>query len=93
MGILAQGTQLFMVDPENSQVTEIECINTFNAGGNPADQLDDSCLSDTTRRFKKGMRTPGQATAGLKPDPANASHVRPLNSLRATTPTIRTSTS
>lgn len=76
MGILAQGSQLFMIDPATGLVTEIECITNFNPGGNPADKLDDTCLANTTRRTKKGLRTPGQATMALKPDPANASHVR-----------------
>lgn len=66
-----------MIDPAApTVVVEIECISSFSPGGNPADQLADECLGETTRRFRKGMRTPGQATVGLKPDPSYPSHVR-----------------
>ncbi|WNQ02418.1 phage tail tube protein, partial [Pseudomonas aeruginosa] len=27
------------------------------------------CLSDTSRKYKKGLRTPGQATLGINADP------------------------
>ncbi|NEM17984.1 phage tail protein, partial [Escherichia coli] len=57
-------------------VSEIECITAFSPGGSPADQIDDTCLSErNTRKYKKGLRTPGQATATLNADPTNASHL------------------
>lgn len=76
MSKLAQGTQIYFIDPENDSVVEIECPYSANPGGNPADQLEDPCLKSTTKRFKKGMRTPGKATVGIKPDPTYPSHVR-----------------
>lgn len=80
MSVLTQGTQLFVIDPEfdsnGAGVREIECITTFNPGGNPADQIEDTCLSATTRSYRPGLRTPGQATGSLNADPANASHLR-----------------
>lgn len=80
MSVLTQGTQLFVIDPQfdsnGAGVREIECITAFNPGGNPADQIEDTCLSDLARTYKKGLRTPGQATGTLNADPANDSHVR-----------------
>ncbi|ELO4690006.1 phage tail tube protein [Citrobacter koseri] len=74
MSVVTQGTQLFVL--ANNVVSEIECITAFSPGGSPADQIDDTCLSErNTRKYKKGLRTPGQATATLNADPQNASHL------------------
>ncbi|NWA25510.1 phage tail protein [Pseudomonas gingeri] len=81
MSILTQGTQVFVlaptvVDPKVFEVLEIECATAFSPGGNPADQIEDTCLSNTTRSYMRGLRTPGQASLTLNADPRNASHVR-----------------
>lgn len=89
MSVLTQGTQIFFIDPEfdssGAGVREVECATTFSPGGNPADQIEDTCLSATTRSYKPGLRTPGQATLGLNADPENESHVR-LHELSETDP-------
>lgn len=73
MSVLTQGTQLYGFI--NGVVHEIECITAFNPGANPADQIDDTCLSDrNSRKYKKGLRTPGQASATINADPENDSH-------------------
>ncbi|WP_313178975.1 phage tail tube protein [Stenotrophomonas sp.] len=73
MSILTQGTQLYGLI--NGVVREIECITAFNPGTAPADQIDDTCLSETnTRTYKKGLRTPGQASVTINADPKNESH-------------------
>ncbi|UUS13348.1 hypothetical protein NMB32_14650 [Stenotrophomonas sp. CD2] len=66
MSILTQGTQLYgLID---GQVREIECITAFNPGTAPADQIDDTCLSETnTRTYKKGLRTPGRRRSPSTP--------------------------
>lgn len=80
MSILAQGTQIYFIDPEASSsgpaVVAIECATTFTPGGSPADQIEDTCLEDFERSYQPGLRTPGQATIGLNADPRNASHIR-----------------
>ena len=89
MSVLTQGTQIYFIDPELDSngpgVREVECATTFTPGGNPADQIEDTCLSDTSRSYKPGLRTPGQATLGLNADPENESHVR-LHQLSETDP-------
>jgi hypothetical protein len=73
MSMLTQGTQLYGLI--NGQVREIECITNFNPGANPADQIEDTCLSETnSRTYKKGLRTPGQASVTINADPRNESH-------------------
>lgn len=80
MAMLSQGTEIYFIDPEYDSngygVREIDCATTFNPGGNPADQLETTCLSDTTRSYEPGLRTPGQAAIGINADPRNASHIR-----------------
>lgn len=81
MSILTQGTQIYALVPAASglgglEVLEIECATAFTPGGNPADQIEDTCLSATTRSYMRGLRTPGQASLTLNADPRNLSHVR-----------------
>lgn len=76
MSKLAQGTQIYFIDPSTDMVMVIECATSFNPGGNPADQIEDTCLEDFERTYKPGLRTPGTATITLNADPDNDSHVR-----------------
>ena len=81
MAILAQGTQIYALVPKvgnasEFEVIEIECATAFNPGGNPADQVEVTCLSDSVRKSRLGLRTPGQASLTLNVDPRNPSHVR-----------------
>lgn len=81
MAMKTQGSQLYalvptVADPAVFEVLEIECMNNFNGGGNPADQIVIECLNKTSREYLKGMRTPGQATLTIDADPRNTSHVR-----------------
>lgn len=76
MSILAQGTKIYFIDPDDDSVVQVNCATTFSPGGAPADQIEDTCLEDYERSFKPGLRTPGQATMGINADPRNASHIR-----------------
>lgn len=81
MSILTQGTKIYALVPPVTgtaplSVLPIDCATAFNPGGSPADQIDDTCLEDTVRKSKKGMRTPGQASMTVLADPRNASHIR-----------------
>lgn len=76
MSIFAQGSELYFIDPETQEVTKVECPTGFTPGGAPADQLEDTCIDDTTKTFKKGLRTPGSATVNVLSDPKYTSHVR-----------------
>ncbi len=81
MSILTQGTQIYALVPPASgtgplTVMEVECATAFNPGGAPADQIEDTCLSSKERTYKKGLRTPGQASLTVNADPNNASHIR-----------------
>ncbi|OZI64618.1 phage tail tube protein [Bordetella genomosp. 4] len=81
MSILTQGTQIYVLaptveDPTTFEALEIECATAFSPGGNPADQIETTCLSDKIRSYLRGLRTPGQATLNINADPRNVSHIR-----------------
>lgn len=76
MSVLAQGTQIFFLDPETDEIIAVECATTLSPGGQPADQIEDTCLEATTRTYKRGLRTPGQAAMTINADPRNSSHIR-----------------
>ncbi|MGA8121327.1 phage tail tube protein [Rouxiella badensis] len=78
MSVLTQGTQFFVL--ADGVVSEVECITSFTPGGNPADQIEDTCLSErNSRTYKKGLRTPASSSVTLNADPANASHLKLQN--------------
>lgn len=76
MSVLTQGTQIYFVDPDDLSIVAVECATAFNPGGQPADQIEDTCLESFTRTYKKGLRTPGQASLTINADPQKESHVR-----------------
>ncbi|HHQ6553291.1 TPA: phage tail tube protein [Serratia fonticola] len=73
MSVLTQGTQLYGLI--KGVVHEIECITGFSPGSSPADQIEDTCLSErNSRSYKRGLRTPGAASVTISADPENDSH-------------------
>lgn len=77
MSVLTQGTKVYFIDPDSLEVVAVQCATAFNPGGQPADQIDVTCLEElVARTYKKGLRTPGQASLTINADPQYASHVR-----------------
>lgn len=81
MAILSQGSQVFALaptaaDPEVLEVLSIACATAFTPGGNPADQIETTCLEDADRQYLPGLRTPASATLTVNFDPSEPSHVR-----------------
>lgn len=85
MAKLAQGTQIYFIDPVTEAVVAVDCATAFSPGGAPADQIETTCLEDTTRAYMPGLRTPGQASMTINADPENASHIR-LHEMSETDP-------
>ena len=77
MAKLTKGTQIYFIDPADSdQVTEITGVTNFNPGGAPSDQIETTVLTSVAKEFMRGMRTPGAASLEINADPTNASHIR-----------------
>ena len=75
MSVLTQGTNIYFINPTTYAIVTVDCATTFSPGGSPSDQIEVTCLEDTTRAYLGGLRTPGQASMGINADPANASHI------------------
>jgi len=76
MAKLAQGTQIYFIDPtDDTTVVTVDCATTFTPGGAPADQIETTCLEDFDREYLPGLRTPGQASMTINADPTNTSHL------------------
>ena len=81
MSVLTPGTQVFAIVPDLETpgamvVLEIEGVTALNPGGSPAEQIETTTLKDKARTYRKGLRTPGQATMTLQASPGEPSHVR-----------------
>ena len=92
MAKLTQGTQIYFIDPTGSDpaVVEVGCATTFSPGGNPADQIETTCLSAFERAYMPGLRTPGAASMGINADPDNDSHIT-LHAMSETNPSPKPS--
>lgn len=76
MAILTQGTKVYAVDPEDGTVLAIACATAFTPGGNPADEIETTCLEEVdSKQYMAGLRTPGSASLTINADPTEASHV------------------
>lgn len=76
MSKLTKGTQIYFLDDTTATpaIVKVECATSFNPGGDPAGEIDDTCLDSETMEYKAGMRDPGSATLGIRPDPNSESH-------------------
>lgn len=76
MAIKTQGTELFVVDPDDYSVIKVGCVTTINGVSAGRDQIETTCLDSAARTYVAGMATPGAATFGINFDPGDESHVR-----------------
>lgn len=74
MSVKAQGSQLYVL--HEGAIVAITCIDAITLGGNPRDQLEDTCLEETeARSYQQGLGTPAAASVPIKPDPSNPGHI------------------
>lgn len=76
MSKVTQGTNVYIIDPDDLSLITVECATDINPGTSPKSQNDDTCLEATERSYKPGIREPGQGSLGLNADPTNDSHIR-----------------
>lgn len=76
MPIPAQGTDLFTIDPDTGLLLDVGCITSIDGIDTSIDQIETTCLNDTSRTYVAGLATPGAATYGLQFDPADVNHIR-----------------
>ncbi|MGP4843310.1 phage tail tube protein [Marinobacter sp. 1Y8] len=76
MSKLTQGTYIYFIDPADESVVQVKQATNFNPGGAPADQIDTTPLEANDREYRRGLRTPGQASLTINADPNEPSHIR-----------------
>jgi len=75
--VKSQGTALYlrMVDSGGATLVLMECPTGISGLGGPADQIDDTCLSETVdRSFVRGLGNPGQVSVPFILKPMAVSH-------------------
>lgn len=76
MPLTSQGTDLYTIDPDTGELLDVGCITSLDGIDTAIDQIETTCLNDTTRTYQAGLSTPGAGTFGLMIDPSNPVHVR-----------------
>lgn len=71
--VKTQGTKLYFDD--GGSVAELSCPTGITGLGGAADQIETTCLQDTTdRTFARGLGNPGQVSVPFNLDPTETSH-------------------
>src|SRR6188474_1862068 len=76
MAMKAQGSQLYTIDPADDSLLIIDCVISIDGIDTAIDQMETTCLEDTTRTYEAGLATPGTATFVINTDPREPSHLR-----------------
>lgn len=76
--IKSQGTDLFAIDPEDGTILDVGCITSISGIDTSIEQVETTCLNDSSRSYIAGLGTPGTATFGIQTDPQDPVHVRLL---------------
>lgn len=76
MAVKTQGTDLFVIDPEDGTLIEVGCVTSIDGIDTTIEQVETTCLSSLARTYVAGLATPGSASFGINTDPSDASHVR-----------------
>lgn len=72
----SQGSRLFYID-DVGVVTNAGCVSAIDPiDGGAATQRDVTCLSDLSRRFKPGLKSPGTASTPIYFEPDEAGHIK-----------------
>lgn len=72
----SQGTNLYTIDPADGSLIIVGCPTSIDGIDTSIEQIETTCLNDTTRTYEAGLATPGAATFGINVDPKDPSHLR-----------------
>lgn len=88
MAVKTQGTDLYAIDPANNTLLKVDCVTSIDGIDTAIEQIETTCLEDTTRQYESGLATPGAATFGINVDPKEPSHLR-LHQLKVAGTTLQ----
>jgi hypothetical protein len=75
--IKTQGTELYVINPLNTdpELLKFACPTGISGIGGAADQLEDTCLDNTTEKtYKRGLGNPGAVSVPFNFVPRDLSH-------------------
>ena len=76
MAVKTQGTDLYVIDPEDGSVITVGCPTSIDGIDTTLEQIETTCLNSSARTYEAGLATPGTATFGINVDPSDPSHIR-----------------
>ena len=76
MAVKTQGTELYVVDPDDLSVITVGCVTSITGITAARDQIETTCLDSEARTYVSGLAAPGTATFTINFDPSDASHAR-----------------
>lgn len=82
------GTNLYAIDPVDGSVIVVGCPTSIDGIDTSVEQIETTCISNTTRTYEAGLATPGTASFGINTDPSDPSHVR-LHQLKTAGTTLQ----
>lgn len=86
MPVKTQGTQLYLLDPDDcSTVINVGCVTAISGIEATRDQLESTCLESPARTYEAGLATPGQASFTINFDPKDETHQRIIELYKAGT--------
>lgn len=62
--------------PGTCEIIDLGCVTSIDPGTDTSDQLESTCLKDSTRTYLPGLTTPGTGSIGLNADPQSAAHLK-----------------
>lgn len=76
MALKTQGTNLYVIDPDDDSVITVGCVTAINGISTEREQIDVTCLEDDARSFLAGLNSPAVANFSINFDFSDASHMR-----------------
>lgn len=83
-----QGTNLYVIDPDDGAVITVGCPTSISGIDTTVEQIETTCLNSTAREYEAGLASPGTASFGIQTDPSDPSHVR-LHELKIAGATLK----
>lgn len=76
MAIKTQGTNLYVIDPDDESLITVGCVLNIDGIDTTNEQIETTCLESLARTYVSGLSTPGTATFGLNIDTSDSTHTR-----------------
>ena len=76
MAVKTQGTQLYVIDPDDLSLITVGCVTQITGITATRDQIETTCLDSTALTYVAGMAAPGAASFTINFDPDDTSHMR-----------------